>query len=52
MVSAEKSGQYSVSAVESLLFCITNLVTRNGSADTYQPIKNGYEILFWHQVFF
>lgn len=38
MVSAEKSGQYSVSAVEFLLFCINNLITCSGSADTYQPI--------------
>lgn len=39
MVSAEKSGQYSISAVEFLLFCISNLITSSGSADTYQPIS-------------
>lgn len=39
MVSAEKSGQYSVSAVESVLFCISNLATCSDSANTYQPIK-------------
>lgn len=37
MVSADKSRQWSVSAVESLLFCISNLITRGGSTDTYQP---------------
>lgn len=39
MVSAEKSGQHSVSATESLLICTSNLRMHRGSADTYQPIQ-------------
>lgn len=46
MVSAGKSGQYSISAVESLLFCVSNLVTCSSSADTYKPIQKWW----WNSI--